>query len=143
VGVQRIDVDTAESTAGLGLLLRGAAEVASARSEAEGPGSSRRLLALGFDLAADEARSLLSDAINVDGLVPVGADPVVLLRSAEQLLGRVYRAAASAPIAQRVGTVCRAGMGGARRCLHVTAHARRSCWPQRRVGSREATWHVG
>jgi hypothetical protein len=60
--------------------------VASARSEAEGPGSSRRLLALGFDLAADEARSLLSDAINVDGLVPVGADPVVLLRSAEQLL---------------------------------------------------------
>jgi hypothetical protein len=54
-----------------------------------GPGSPRRLLALGIDLAADEVRSLLSTAINVEGPVPVGADLVVLLRSAEQLLSRV------------------------------------------------------
>ena len=96
MGVQRVDADTAESTAGVVRLLRRAAKAASARSEAEGPGSPRRLLALGIDLAADEARSLLSDAINVDGPVPVGADPVVLLRSAEQLLSRVYMAAAPA-----------------------------------------------
>ena len=38
MGVQRIDADTTESTAGVVRLLRRAAEVASARSEAGGPG---------------------------------------------------------------------------------------------------------
>jgi hypothetical protein len=56
----------------------------------------RRLLALGIDLATDEVWSLLSPAINVEGPVPVGADPVVLRRSAEQLLSRIYMAAAPA-----------------------------------------------
>jgi hypothetical protein len=44
---------------------------------------------LGIDLAADEARNLLPDAIPVDGPVPVGDEPAGLLRSAEQLLRRV------------------------------------------------------
>jgi hypothetical protein len=67
VGVQRIDTDTAEWTAGVMRLLRRAARVAPARSEAESPGSPGRLVALGIDLAADEARILLSRAINVEG----------------------------------------------------------------------------
>jgi hypothetical protein len=44
---------------------------------------------LGIDLASDEARNLLPDAISVDGPVPVGDEPAGLLRSAEQLLRRV------------------------------------------------------
>jgi hypothetical protein len=44
---------------------------------------------LGIDLAADEARNLLPDAVPVDGPVPVGEEPAGLLRSAEQLLRRV------------------------------------------------------
>jgi hypothetical protein len=47
------------------------------------------VLGLGIDLAADEARNLLPDAIPVDGPVPVGDEPAGLLRSAEQLLRRV------------------------------------------------------
>jgi len=47
------------------------------------------VLVLGIDLAADEARNLLPDAIPVDGPVPVGDEPAGLLRSAEQLLRRV------------------------------------------------------
>jgi hypothetical protein len=44
---------------------------------------------VGIDLAADEARNLLRDAVPVDGPVPVGDEPGGLLRSAEQLLRRV------------------------------------------------------
>ena len=95
MGVQRIDRGTVQSTAGVVRLIRRAAEVAAAWSEAEGPGSPRRLLALGIDLAADQAWRLLSTAINIEGPVPVVADPVLLLPSAEQLLSRVYIAAAS------------------------------------------------
>ena len=53
------------------------------------PGSPRQVLGLGIDLAADEARNLLPDAIPVDGPVPIGDEPAGLLRSAEQLLRRV------------------------------------------------------
>jgi hypothetical protein len=44
---------------------------------------------LGIDLAADEARNLLPDAIPVHGPVPVGDEPAGLLWSAEQLLRRL------------------------------------------------------
>ena len=77
-------------------LLRRAAELAWARADMEGPGSPRQLLALGIDLAADEARNLLSDAVNLDGPTPVGVDPAGLLRSAEQLLRHLCVAGASA-----------------------------------------------
>jgi hypothetical protein len=96
VGVQQIDPDTAESTAGVVRLLRRAAELAWAQSDAQGAGSPRQLLALGIDLAADEARSLLSDAVNLADPMPVGADPVGLLRSAELLLRRLCVAGAPA-----------------------------------------------
>ena len=96
MGLHPMDADTAESTAGVVRLLSRAAELAWAHADTQGPGSPRQLLALGIDLAADEARSLLPDAINLDGPVPVGADPAGLLRSAEQLLRRLCVAGAPA-----------------------------------------------
>ena len=86
---QRVDADTAETVAGVVRLLRRAAELVWVAVDAEGAGSPRQVLGLGIDLAADEARNLLPDAIPVDGPVPVGDEPAGLLRSAEQLLRRV------------------------------------------------------
>src|SRR5215217_4284425 len=71
MSLQRMDVDTAETLAGVVRLLRRAAELVWAAADAEGAGSPRQVLALGIDLAADEARNLLPDAIAVDGPVPV------------------------------------------------------------------------
>jgi hypothetical protein len=86
---QRMDADTAETVAGVVRLLRRAAEVVWAAVDAEGAGSPRQVLGLGIDLAVDEARNLLPDAVLVDGPMPVGDEPAGLLRSAEQLLRRV------------------------------------------------------
>src|SRR5215216_3314618 len=69
---QRMDADTAETLAGVVRLLRRAAELVWAAADAEGAGSPRQVLALGIDLAADEARNLLPDAIAVEGPAPVG-----------------------------------------------------------------------
>jgi hypothetical protein len=95
---QRIDADTAETVAGVVRLLRRAAELVWMAVDAEGAGSSRQVLGLGIDLAADEARNLLPDAIPVDGPVPVGNEPAGLLRSAEQLLRRVTIAGVGAGV---------------------------------------------
>jgi hypothetical protein len=86
---QRMDADTAETVAGVVRLLRRAAELVWAAADTEGAGSPRQVLALGIDLAADEARNLLLDAIAVEGPAPVGDQPASLLRSAEQLLRRI------------------------------------------------------
>ena len=86
---QHMDADTAETLAGVVRLLRRAAELVWAAVDADGAGSPRQVLGLGIDLAADEARNLLPEAIPVDGPVPVGDEPAGLLRSAEQLLRRV------------------------------------------------------
>jgi hypothetical protein len=86
---QRMDADTAETLAGVVRLLRRAAELVWAAVDADVARSPRQVLGLGIDLAADEARNLLADAIPVDGPVPVGDEPAGLLRSAEQLLRRV------------------------------------------------------
>src|SRR5215210_7321238 len=86
MSLQRMDADAAESVAGVIRLLRRAAELVWAAVDAEGAGSPRQLLALGIDLAADDARNFLPDAIPVDGPVPVGDEPAALLRSAERLL---------------------------------------------------------
>jgi hypothetical protein len=86
---QRMDADTAETLAGVVRLLRRAADLVWAAADADGAGSPRQVLGLGIDLAADEARNLLPDAIPVDGPVPVGDEPAGLLRSAEQLLRRL------------------------------------------------------
>jgi hypothetical protein len=89
MSLQRMDADTAETVAGVIRLLRRAAELVWAAVDAEGAGSSRQLLALGIDLAADEARNLLPDAVPVDGPVPVGDEPAALLWSADRLLRRI------------------------------------------------------
>ena len=85
---QPMDADIHETAAGVVRLLRRAAELVWAAADTEGAGSPRQVLALGIDLAADEARNLLPDAILVDGPAPVGDEPAGLLRSAEQLLRR-------------------------------------------------------
>jgi hypothetical protein len=54
---QRMDAETAETLAGVVRLLRRAAELAWAGVDAEGAGSSRQVLGLGIDLAADEVRT--------------------------------------------------------------------------------------
>jgi hypothetical protein len=87
---KRMDADTAETIARVVQLLRRAAELVggSRRRRCRVTSSSARV---GIDLAADEARNLLPDAVPVDGPVPVGDEPGGLLRSAEQLLRRVTR----------------------------------------------------
>ena len=89
MSLQRMDADTAETVAGVIRLLRRAAELVWAAADAEGAGSPRQLLALGIDLATDDARNLLPDAMLVDGIVPVGDEPAGLLWSAERLLRRI------------------------------------------------------
>jgi hypothetical protein len=89
MSLQRMDADTAETVAGVIRLLRRAAELVWAAADTEGAGSPRQLLALGIDLAADEARNLLPDDVLVEGPVPLGAEPAALLRSAERLLRRI------------------------------------------------------
>lgn len=84
-----MDADTRESVAGVVRLLRRAAELAWAQADTQGPRSPRQLLALGIDLAADEARNLLRHTGSVEGPVPVGEVPAGLLRSAEQLLRQI------------------------------------------------------
>ena len=80
-----MNVEVAESLAGVVRLLRRAAELAWAEAEAE-PGSARQVLALGIDIASDEAARPLLPALPEPGPVPVGDDPAELLRSAERLL---------------------------------------------------------
>jgi hypothetical protein len=49
-----------------------------AHGDAEGGGSPQQVLALGIDLAADEAHDLLADALQIGGPVPVGDEPASL-----------------------------------------------------------------
>jgi hypothetical protein len=95
---QRIDAEAAETLAGVVRLLRRAAELVWAAVDTDGAGSFRQVLALGIDLAADEARNLLPDGAAVEGPVPVGAEPAGLLRSAEQLLRRIDTPGAGAAV---------------------------------------------
>src|SRR5829696_475859 len=62
------------------------------------PGLLGRCWGWGIDLAADEARNVLPDAIAVEGPVPVGDQPAGLLRSAEQLLRRIDTPGAGAAV---------------------------------------------
>lgn len=81
MAIGQMDRETAESVAGVVRLLHRAAELAWAQADSQGPGSPRQVLALGVDLAADEARNLLDEGVSVEGPVPVGDDPAGLLRS--------------------------------------------------------------
>ena len=53
------------------------------------PRSSRQLLALGIDTAADEASSLLPRRARLDGPRPVGQNPAEILASAGHLLHQI------------------------------------------------------
>jgi len=72
MSLQLTDADTPETLAGVVRLLRRAAKLAWAAVDADGTGSPRQVLALGIDLAADEARNLLPGDIGVEGPAPVG-----------------------------------------------------------------------
>ena len=84
-----MDVDTAETIAGVVRLLRQAAVLAWAAADRARAESPRLLFAWGVDLAADKARHLVPDGTNIDGPVPLGYEPAGLLGSAELLLRRV------------------------------------------------------
>ena len=84
-----MDVDTAETGAGVVGLLRQAALRAWAATDRAGARSPGQLFAFGVDLAADQARHLVPDGTDIDGPVPVGDQPAGLLRSAELLLRRL------------------------------------------------------
>jgi hypothetical protein len=84
-----MDVDTAETLAGVVRLIRQAAVLAWAAADRATAGSAAQLFALGVDLAADQARHLVPDGADIDGPVPVGDEPAGLLRSAELLLRRL------------------------------------------------------
>jgi hypothetical protein len=84
---EQVDREVAESVAGVVRLLRRAAELVWAEADAQGARSARQLLALGIDVAAGEAKSLLPNGGGLEGPVPVGDEPARLLRSAEELLG--------------------------------------------------------
>jgi hypothetical protein len=89
-----IDIDTAETLAGVVRVLRQAAVFAWAAADGPGGGSAAQLFALGVDLAADQARHLVPDGTDIEGPVPVGDEPAGLLRSAELLLQRLAPIAA-------------------------------------------------
>ena len=91
-----MDLDTAETLAGAVRLLRQTAVLAWAAADRAGGGSAAQLFALGVDLAADQARHLVPDGIDIEGPVPVGYEPAGLLRSTELLLRRLTPAASDA-----------------------------------------------
>jgi hypothetical protein len=113
-----MDVDTADTLAGVVRLLRQAAVLAWAAADRAGGGSAAQLFALGVDVAADQARQLVPDGAEIEGPVPVGYEPAGLLRSAELLLRRLGPLAASdafddlrATVADLVGEA-NTGVGG-------------------------------
>jgi hypothetical protein len=82
-----IDADTAETMAGVVRLLRRAAELVWKAVDADDAGSPRQVLALGIDLASDEARNLLPDIIPVDGPVPAGHEPADFIGAIRAVYG--------------------------------------------------------
>ena len=80
-----MDVDMAEAFAGVEGLLRQAALRAWAATDRAGARSPGQLFAFGVDLAADQARDLVADVIDIDGPVPACDEPAWLLMSAEQV----------------------------------------------------------
>jgi hypothetical protein len=93
--MEQMDAVSLETVAGAARLLRRAAEPTWTQADADGPRSSRQLLALGIDAAADEASGLLPRRARLDGPTPVGDNPAELLASAEQLLRRICVVGAS------------------------------------------------
>ena len=135
-----MDVDTAETLAGVVRLLRQAAVRAWAAADRAGAESPGQLFALGVDLAADQARHLVPDGTDIDGPVPVGDEPAGLLRSAELLLRGLAPVAASDALDDLRATVADLVWEG--NTDGVRAHRRGTPRRQRRVGARGAARHV-
>jgi hypothetical protein len=95
-----VDGETSETVAGVVRLLRRAATLAWMRADAEGPRSSRQLVALGIDLVVEDVRNLLPDSVDVTGPAPVGNHELGLLQSAEQLLGTIIGVPAAPEVAR-------------------------------------------
>ena len=89
MGIEQLDAEVVETVAGVVRLLRRAAELAWAQADEGRPRSSRQLLALAIDSAADEASSLLPRRARLDGPRPVGQNPAELLASAGHLLHQI------------------------------------------------------
>jgi hypothetical protein len=87
--MEQMDAEVVETVAGVARLLRRAAELVWKQADVAGPRSSRQLLALGIDLAADDALGLLPRRARLDGPTPVGDHLAELLASAELLLRRI------------------------------------------------------
>ena len=87
--MQQWDTEDVETVAGVVRLLRRAAQLSWTQADAGGPRSPHQLLAVGIDVAADEAANLLPRRVRLDGPTPVGENLAELLGSAEQLLRRV------------------------------------------------------
>jgi hypothetical protein len=130
MSLQRMDADTAETVAGVVRLLRRAAQLVWGVVDAERAWSPRQMLALAIDLAADDERNLLPDAIPLDGPVPVGNEPgrSPTLRRAPAATRRHHprsldRAACPA------GGGCPPGVEGEHRCRRLTCARSGSYWP--------------
>ena len=95
VNKDAMDVDAAETIAGVVRLLRRAAVLAWAAADRADAGSPRQLLALGVDLAADDAPQLVPVDTDLAGAIPGGDDPAGLLTSAWLLLRRLAAPGAS------------------------------------------------
>jgi hypothetical protein len=87
--MEQMDAEVIETVAGVARLLRRAAELVWKQADAAGTRSSRQLLALGIDSAADEALGLLPRRARLDGPTPVGDNPADLLASAGLLVRRI------------------------------------------------------
>jgi hypothetical protein len=89
VGTEELDAEVVETVVGVVRLLRHASELAWAQAEGA-PRSSRQLLALGIDTAADEASSLLPHQARLEGPTPVGQNPPEPLATAGHLLHQIH-----------------------------------------------------
>jgi hypothetical protein len=87
VVIEQLDAEVVETVAGVVRLLRRAAELMQA--EEGGSRSSRQLLALGIDSAADDAASLLPRRARLEGPTPLGQNPAEFLASAGHLLHQI------------------------------------------------------
>lgn len=85
----------AESVAGVARLLRPDAALVWVRADWEGPRWPAQVLALGLDVAADEAVRLLLDEFDADSPVPPGRIPAGLVSSIEQWLRHLVATDAS------------------------------------------------
>lgn len=126
--MEQMDTGVVETVAGVVRLLRRAAELAWIEADEGGPRSSRQLLALGIDSAADEASCLLprrpAGCAYTGGAGPSRASCVGGTVVAPDLCC----GSTASPVGPE-GAGCRADLGGGYRCRRVTDARSASYWP--------------